>query len=174
MVIVNLFVVPYQTLLPVFARDILDTGAMGLGFLTMAAGLGAIIGSLGVANLAPRRRGVLVFALAVAASLATTGFAFSRLFALSILMLILVSGSVVALKVLTITIVQRQVHDDLRGRVMSVVVLFDAGVPRLGGLGAGYLAMHLGAPQSLGLGALGCVVGGLVLSLMAPQLRKLP
>ena len=174
MLIVNLFIVPYQTLLPVFARDILAAGAVGLGFLTTAAGVGAILSSFGVANLPPGRRGLLAVRLGVVAGVATLAFAFSWNFVLSCLVLILVSGAVVAIKVLAITFVQRQVRDDLRGRVMSVVVLFDAGVPRLGGLGAGYLTVQLGAPLTLGLGALGCLVCGMILNLLAPQLRRLP
>jgi MFS family permease len=173
MIVVNLFIIPYQTLLPVFARDILSTGAVGLGFLTTAAGIGAILSSLGMANVPIGRRGLLVVLLVVTATGATLAFAFSRNFLVSCLILVLVSGAVVALKVLALTFIQRQVLDELRGRVMSVVMLFEAGVPRLGGLGAGFLAVRLGAPLALGLGALGCLVFGLIVSLLVPQLRHL-
>jgi predicted MFS family arabinose efflux permease len=174
MLIVNLFIMPYQTLLPVFARDILVAGVVGLGLLTSAAGVGAIVSSLGVANLPSGQRGLLTVLLGVVACVAILGFALSRNPIMSCLVLTLVSGAVAAIKVLSIIFVQRRVRDDLRGRAMSIVVLFEAGVPRLGGLGAGYLTVRLGAPLTLGLGALGCLVCGIALNLLVPQLRRLP
>ena len=172
-VVVNLFVVPYQTLLPVFARDILSAGAVGLGLLGAAAGAGAVLGSLAVANLPGGWQLHRAAVLALAASMAASGFAFSRSFLVSALMLVLASGLVVALKILAISVVQRQVRDDMRGRILSIVVLFDAGVPRLGGLAAGALASGLGAPLALGLGAIGCAVSGLLIRLRMPRQREL-
>ena len=172
MVIINLFLVPYQTLLPVFARDFLEVGAIGLGLLAAMAGVGAIIGSLGVAYLPAARRGIIMLLLGLGASLLTIAFAVSRNFAFSCLLLILLSGAIVAIKVQAFATVHARVRNDLRGRVMSVVVLFDAGVPRLGGLGAGFLATSWGASAALGLSALGCLGCIAGLSAWMPQFRK--
>jgi predicted MFS family arabinose efflux permease len=173
-VIINLFLVPYQTLLPVFARDLLGVGALGLGLLAAAAGLGAILGSLGAVQV-PRgtRRGRLILGLGVGASLGTLIFAFSPAFLFSSLMLLLLSCAIIAIKVLAISSVQGRVQDNLRGRVMAVVVLFDAGIPRLGGLGVGFLATSWGAPIALGLSALSglaCIVG---LGVFIPKFRDM-
>ncbi|MCK4331751.1 MAG: MFS transporter, partial [Dehalococcoidia bacterium] len=57
-----LFGMPYQMLMPIFAEDVLDVGARGLGFLMAAVGLGALAGSLLVASLGDfRHKGLLLF-----------------------------------------------------------------------------------------------------------------
>jgi predicted MFS family arabinose efflux permease len=162
MTIVCFFVLPYQTLLPVFARDILKAGAPGLGLLTATAGVGAILGALTVANLRRRHRGVLAMALVVALAPLTAAFAFSTSLALSCLILILISGGVVAFKTLGITLIQLQTNDDLRGRVTSVLLLVIAAAPRLGGFVAGYVANRQGTPFALALAAMGCLLFGLL------------
>ncbi|MFX1355530.1 MAG: MFS transporter, partial [Promethearchaeota archaeon] len=174
MTIVSLFVLPYQTLLPVFARDILQVGAMGLGLLTASAGFGAILGALVVANLSRSRRGMLIMALMLGLSPFTVAFSISRTFWVSCAMLALVSGGIVALKTLGITLIQIQTRDELRGRVTSILLLILGATPRLGGLVAGYLANGLGAPFALGLGALGCLVCGMFALVKFPCIRELP
>ncbi len=171
-VIVNLFIVPYQTLLPVFARDILKAGPVGLGFLVTASGVGAILGSLGVASFSSARGGLAIILLGLAASLATVGFTVAQNLILACVLLAVVSGAVVALKVLAYTFAQARVQDDLRGRVMSVVTLSDAGAPRLGGLFAGLSATFWGAPFALQLGAIGCAVCIIGLNKLIPSLRQ--
>lgn len=162
MTIVSLFVLPYQTLLPVFARDILDAGASGLGLLTAAAGLGAILGALAVARLHRGYRGMLAMALVLVLAPLTAGFAFSASMALSCLIMILISAGVVATKTLGITLIQVQTRDELRGRVTSILLLLMAATPRLGGFVAGYLASQLSAPIALGLAAVGCLLCGML------------
>lgn len=171
-VIVNLFVVPYQTLLPVFARDILQAGPMGLGLLVTASGVGAILGSLGIASLPPSRRKWTVVLLSLTAAAATLGFTVAQDLIGACALLVVVSGAVVALKVLAYTIAQAHVRDELRGRVMSVVTLSDAGAPRLGGLFAGLFANVWGAPLALQLGAVGCLVCTIGLSWLMPSGRR--
>ncbi|MCL4488230.1 MAG: MFS transporter [Chloroflexi bacterium] len=173
-VIINLFIVPYQTLLPIFARDIVGSGAPGLGFLVMAAGIGAILGSLAIAHSSSGGQSRALIWLGLAAPVALVGFTFFRNMLLACLALILVSGAVVALKVVAYTLVQTRVQDDLRGRVMSVLTLSDAGMPRSGGLFAGLLASLWGAPLALQLGAVGCLLGTLALNQWIPSLRRAP
>jgi hypothetical protein len=87
-------------------------------------------------------------------------------------LLVLVSGSVVALKVMAYTYAQARVQDDLRGRVMSVVTLTDAGAPRLGGLFAGFSASLWGAPFALQLGAIGCIICTIGLNRVIPNFQS--
>lgn len=173
MLIVSFFVLPYQTLLPVFVRDVLRSDAVGLGFLTASAGLGAIVGAVAVVRRSRRSRGMLVVALVLAAPVFTAGFAFSRNLLFSSLMVMAVSGGVVALKTVGFTLIQIQTRDELRGRVTSILILAMGAAPRVGGLFAGYLASHVGAPISLGLAALGCLIFGLfTLAACMPLLRR--
>lgn len=162
MAIASFFVLPYQTLLPVFARDVLDAGAGGLGMLTSMAGLGAIAGALAIAHLARGRRGLIAMMLVIVLAPLTAGFSFSKSLLLSCLLLALISAGIVALKTLGFTLTQIQTDDALRGRVTSVLLLMMAATPRMGGLLAGYLANGIGAPLTLALGALGCLVFGLL------------
>ncbi len=174
MIVINLFIVPYQTLLPVFARDILTAGAAGLGLLVAATGAGAILGSLGIAGLAFKNRGRVLVLLGLGAPVVMVGFTIARDLTLACLALALVSASVVAAKVLVYTFVQARVTDDRRGRIMSVVTLTDAGAPRLGGLFAGIMASLWGAPAALQLGAVSCVLCLVGLNQLLPALRRAP
>jgi len=172
--IVSVFIVPYQTLLPIFARDILKAGARGLGFLTTAAGVGAVIGGLGIAHLSPGRRGKYLIGIGVAVSAVAATLAISRSFALSCVALTLIGAGVVAIKAIAITLIQHQVRDELRGRVMGVVTMLNGGMPAFGGLVVGFLASWWNAPVALGLGALGCLLACLSLGWQVPKLRQLP
>jgi len=174
MTIVNFFVLPYQTLLPVFARDILAAGASGLGFLTSVAGLGAILGALAIAVLSRGRRGLLAGALVPMVALLAVGFAMSQSLVLSCVILALVSAGIAALKTLGFALIQILTRDELRGRVTSILLLIMAATPRLGGLAAGYVASRLGSPFTLGLGAVGCLMCGLLaMAVFMPWLRRL-
>ena len=172
MAVVSFFVLPYQTLLPVFAQDILDVGATGLGFLTASAGLGAVVGALAVAGARRLQRGILSVVLIPAVAPFAAAFAFSNTFWLSCLMLAVVSGGVVALKTLNTVLIQQRTRDELRGRVSSAVVLINGATPRLGGLVAGFLASRVGAPFALGLGAVGCGVCGLLALAIVPWMKE--
>jgi predicted MFS family arabinose efflux permease len=160
-------------LLPVFARDILQVGVSGLGLLSASAGFGAVLGAFSVTLLSRGRRGTVIVLLMVVLSLFAAGFAFSRTFWLSCVMLALASGGVATLKILGITLVHVHLRDELRGRVTSVLSLTLGATPRVGGLVAGFLASRSSASFALGFGALGCLVCGLLALVAAPWIRKL-
>jgi MFS family permease len=141
------FGVPYSSLVPVFAKDVLDVGAQGYGFLMGASGVGALLGAVG---LAWRSRvsgkwmigGALIFGLGLA------GFALSPWFGLSVVVLVLVGLSNEVYFTTANSLLQMLVPDALRGRVMSVY-LMDRGLVPLGSLIAGGLATLIGAPITL-------------------------
>jgi MFS family permease len=169
--VVSLFGWPYSVLLPVFARDVLHTGATGYGLLMTANGTGALVGALTLASLgdSPHKRkffygglfgfcGMLVvFAQSTvywlsAAALAGSGFCMIIFFATAN------------------TSVQRRVPDELRGRVMGIYALAFLGLTPFGSLIAGAMARATSAAFAVTLGALTCIVAGLiVMRLMAPQ-----
>jgi hypothetical protein len=111
--------------------------------------------------------------LTLIASIVTIVFTLSRSLALASMALVVVSGAIVAIKVLTYTLIQAQARDDMRGRVMSFVVLFDSGFPRLGGLVAGYLSSRFTAPFALQLLAVGCIVSIASLGFKASEVRRI-
>ena len=164
-VIVSLFIIPYQTVLPVFARDILQVGAGGLGFLNMAAGLGAVLGALGVASLRPGKQRAYLFAIIVGLAVAVALFAASNSFAVAFVTLIATGAGVVAIKAISFTLIQQQLPDEFRGRVMAFVTMLSGGTPAIGGLMIGFAASRWSAPIALGVGAIAFLLVCLILSM---------
>jgi MFS family permease len=170
----SLFGMSYATLMPIFARDVLQVGAQGLGFLTAAAGIGALVGALTLASLGGfRRKGLLLTAGNLLFPAAMAAFAFSRSFPLSLLCLVGVGWAMIAQNATANTLVQTTVPDHLRGRVMSVYTMLFMGMMPLGNLQAGTLASRFGAPFAVGFGAAICALAALLILWRLPQLRRL-
>lgn len=157
--VVSLAGMPYVTLMPVFARDILHGGAGTLGWLMTSVGMGAVVGALYLAS----RRDVTGFAgkMVVATGLMSAGlvgFAWSRSFWLSFLLLSVIGFSVMVEIAASNTIVQTIVPDDMRGRVMGLFAMSFLGVAPFGSLLAGAAAQRIGAPATLSIGAAACLI----------------
>jgi predicted MFS family arabinose efflux permease len=151
--VAGVFVRPFQTLLPVFARDVLAVGATGLGFLTAAAGGGAVLGALGAASLHVHRYRPAALAASLALPFAAAGFALTRSLVLSCVLLLGVGFCITALETVANSLTLVEVKDEFRGRVISLYTAASMGAPRVGGLQAGWLAGLWGAPLALALGA---------------------
>ena len=166
-------IMPYMTLLTVFAKDIFHMGAAGLGLLMSVSGVGALAATLGVASLgAYRGKGMLLIGCAVAMSVTLIGFAFSPWLPVSYLMLTLVSAASMAYMALSNTMLNMLVPNEFRGRVMSVYML-DRGLMPLGSLFAGMVAALWSAPLALGLmGTIG-LAGAAAFFALFPNVRRL-
>ena len=171
------FVLPTLTLLPVFARDILAAGPQGLGFLSAASGIGAVIGGALLASqstMTLRRRLLLAIGILFALAPFTAAFAFSRSFILSAFLIALVTASFVAFRVMGFTHVYLHTPDRMRGRISSLLQLGILGTQNVGGLVSGFIASRVSATASVTLGGLMCLLLGLVtLGLVFPQLGAL-
>ena len=143
------------------------------GYISAAPGLGTIIGSLGVAALGRTQvqRQTMVMSLCGAA-LALFLFAASGSFATACSMLIVVGALSMTFDTLLNTLIQLNVTDNYRGRVMGVYGLTAAGLREFGGMQAGFLAEWTGAPFAIEAGAV--VVGVVALFFLSPRLRRLP
>jgi MFS family permease len=170
----RIFAVPYQTLMPVFQKDVLRVGPEGLGLLMAAPGLGAVIAVLVMAWFGNRlrRHGLLLVG-----SIVILGFfliVFSQLTSLPIALATLVIAGMFQMFFLanTATMIQLLVPDELRGRVMSLYML-DRGFMPAGALFAGASAHFIGAPMTVT--AMGTIV--IVLTLLVawriPAIRSL-
>lgn len=169
----SILALPYAMLLPVFARDVLDVGAPGLGWLLAATGAGALSGGLALAAAAGRmRRGALLMSSSIGFSLAVAAFSLSRSFPLSLILLAMVGVSFVLFASTVNALLQTIVPDRLRGRVMGVYVFMFLGMTPVGSLQAGALARWLGAPAALAMGALLLLALVLVAFWRVPQLRE--
>jgi len=143
----NLFIFPYcYTLIPIFARDVLDTGASGFGQLMAAIGLGAIIGSL-ITGILPQsaNRGKLLIAAMIAWPAILMIFSFSASFYLSLILLIIIGTAQGISMVLIQALLLMRSSKEMRGRV-SGARAFAIGALPLGTLLTGYGASLWGAP----------------------------
>lgn len=163
---------PYAVLMPVFAEDILHSGARGLGILMGATGIGALIGALLIAA----RREVHGLGRWVAFGAAGFGvtlilFATSRTFWLSAAFLIPVGGTMMVQMSSSNTLIQTMVPDRLRGRIMALYSMMFMGMAPLGSLLAGWLADTIGAPATIMVGGALCIVGSVPFALSLRHLR---
>jgi predicted MFS family arabinose efflux permease len=172
----SFFVLPTLTLLPVFAQDILAVGPQGLGFLSAAGGVGAVLGGVilaGQPTMNIRRRLVLAIGLMLALAPVTAAFAYSRNFIFSLLMLALVNGGFVAFRVVSFSHIYMKTPDGMRGRISSILQVGLLGTQNVGSLVSGYIASLASAPASVALGGLMCLLFGLTtLGLVFPKLRR--
>jgi MFS family permease len=161
-VIMNVLVFPYQQMLPVFARDILQVGPELLGLLVAADGLGALTGALAVATRREMRVQRQIFAGgALMAATLLIGFAFSPWFWLSLPLQFCIGVAESGFGTMQSTIVLLSAPDAARGRIMGILSVC-IGVGPLGALWIGFAAGKFGAPIAV------ATAGALALLLMAP------
>jgi MFS family permease len=167
------FGMSYLILMPVFARSVLDVGAQGFGFLQSAGGLGALCGVLAVAIFSQSRsKGQQAIGGAIVFGVLLIIFALSRSYPLS-LILAYALGIASQFYITTInTILQVNLPDQLRGRVMSIYGLAWELMP-VGGLIAGAIAEYGGAPIAVLVGGAFVTATALAVAIGSPNMRRL-
>lgn len=161
-------------LLPIFADDILRVGATGLGLLSSAPAVGALIGAVGMTLISNRirRPGLPLLLAVIAFGLATVGFGLSRNVPLAFLFLAGTGLTDTISMTLRHQILQLLTPDALRGRVTAANQVFVQGGPQLGQLEAGAVAAAFGAPISVASGGIACVITVLIIALAVPAIRR--
>ncbi len=169
----SVFALSYVTLLPVFADVYFKAGSAGYGLLNAAHGVGALVGTLTVATIAHRiwRPGTTLLVAAAALGVALMVFAVAPMMGLALCMLVLVGFSNTLSLTQVSTVLQREVPDQLRGRVMSLYALCWNLLP-LGGLLAGVLAAAVNARFAVLVGGV-MVTGNALLLLTSRRLRAI-
>ncbi|PWB74928.1 MFS transporter, partial [candidate division GN15 bacterium] len=171
--VVSLMAMPYIVLMPIFARDVLKSGPNTLGFLMASVGVGALVGS-GIMASRKSVRG-LTRIIPMAAALFGAGlvaFSFSRFLPLS-LILMAVAGVGMMLNMNSCNAVLQTIADeDKRGRIMSFYAVAFRGMLPFGSLMAGSFAAWMGAPYTLMIGGLCCILGALLFARQLPAIRK--
>jgi MFS family permease len=141
----SLFVIPFVILLPVFARDLLDVGASGQGFLLTAMGVGAFASSVLIATMGHRLpRGIFMLSGVTIYSFLVVLFAISHSFEFSVALMALVGLCHVMANALVQTVIQTYSPSEFRGRAIA---LFQMGqvFQMVGGVFVGALAGPFGA-----------------------------
>jgi MFS family permease len=184
--LVSIVGMPYVVLMPIFAAKILqaggqyvatligahDLGAMRLGILMGATGVGALLGALTLAV----RSGIKGLGRWVAVSCGGFGvslmlFALSQWFWLSVLLLLPVGYFIMLQMASSNTLIQVMVPDELRGRVMAVYSMMFMGMAPAGALLGGALSDRLGAPLTVAIGGLASVAGAVWFGMHLPKIR---
>ncbi len=170
-----LLAMPYYVLIPIFAKEVLGRGAEGYGMLMSAAGAGAVIGSLFSASAYVRnRKGATVTAGSLGFPIFLLAFAFSRGYVAASLLLVAVGFAFVLQNAPANSLLQEQVPDHLRGRVMAIYVSLFLGMMRVGSLLVGGLASVTSAPASLAILAAASLLVGLWVRHRYPELQRSP
>ena len=167
------FVGSYQALVPVFARDILDVGSLGLGLLSAAFGAGMFAGSIYIAsrdNIA--RKGEVLLTSLVIGSFVFLVFAVSRWYALSLITMLAWGFGAAFFMNLTMTLIQAHTPDRLMGRVMAVQALAFYGMSPIGNLEGGAIAQLASAPIAAAVGALAVGLMAAFFFFRRPELRE--
>jgi len=172
--LVSLMGMPYQVLMPIFAKQILHGGSNIFGFLMGAAGAGALTGAFYLAS----RRKILTLGrtIPVASSifgLGLVGFSVSHVLWLSIVLMLFVGFGMMVQMAASNTTLQTIVDDDKRGRVMSLYTMAFMGTAPFGSLMAGSLAAKIGSPNTLLVSGLCCICAGLLFARKLPALRAM-
>jgi len=170
--VLNLWIFPYISLLPVFIRDVLHKGPIELGFLSTGTGLGSFLGLITINVLRQRVNVGTLFAVGTGwLCVALAVFAFSQVYSLSWAMLFCAGMGMACFSTLQSTIVLLSTSDEMRSRVMGIVVLAIGGDP-LGQLQIGTLAEQFGVQMTLaGQASMALLAVALIVMLLPGVLR---
>jgi MFS family permease len=152
--VASLFGLNFTTLMPLFARYVLHVGSDGFGFLMAAMGIGSLTGAITLAFVNRReiaRR--LIYTGAFVFTITEILFALSRLYVLSIALLVIVGLASTLFTTTANTRILSSTPNKLQGRVMSVYSLMFLGMTPFGSLLSGIVAQRFGAPTALVAGA---------------------
>jgi MFS family permease len=159
--LISVMGMPYAVLMPVIVAQVLHGGPHTYGILMTATGIGALAGT---AYLAARHSVVGLGKVIVVATMllgfGLIAFSFSRTLMLSVLVLPIVGAGMMLQSASANTILQTVVDQKLRGRVMAFYTMAVLGTQPLGSLLAGAVADRIGAPHTIFIGAVACILGG--------------
>jgi MFS family permease len=185
--LVSVVGMPYAVLMPIFADKVLhprggqefasligshDLGAVRLGILMGAAGVGALLGALTLAlRTGVKGLGTWISVCCAGFGISLMLFSFSRSFWLSVLLLMPVGYFIMLQMASSNTLIQVMVPDVLRGRTMAVYSMMFMGMGPIGALLGGALADWLGAPLTVAIGGFASVMGAWWFAVQLPKIR---
>jgi len=161
-------------LLPIYARDILVVGPIGLGLLRSAPAVGALLTAIVLSHRPIERHiGPKMFAVVAIYGIATIVFALSTSFPVSLAALAVLGASDAVSIVIRFSLVQIETPDAMRGRVSAINYLFVSSSNTLGEFESGAVAAWLGTVPSVLIGGIGSLLVAGVWMVLFPGLRRL-
>lgn len=164
----------YQTMMPVFQKDVLKLGPDALGLMIAAPGVGAVLSALLLASIASkvRRKGLLLLAALGLLGGFLILFARAESLPVALLTLVGVGGAHIFYAAMTNTIIQIIVPDELRGRVLSIYML-DHGLSPLGAMLAGTSTQLIGPQITMAMMGAAILLLAVAIGSWLPQMRRL-
>lgn len=149
MALAGLFVWPYDTLIPVFAKVVFKGDATTYGYISAFGGLGAIAGTLFLASLKEKNHNALLMINTVILGVGLIFFSQISHFSVAMIFMIMMGFGAMSQTTLCLTIIQLQAEAKMRGRVMSYVAMAYFGMLPLGSLLVGAASHEIGAGSTL-------------------------
>ncbi len=150
----------FTILIPPLAADVLHVGASGYGFLMAASGLGSLTAALFIAFGGTRATRMLTGAIVLGVAEILIGGISN--YDVDLVLMFVAGAGAISMMATANTVIQLEVPDELRGRVMSVYLTVFAGTNPIGGVAFGAIAANAGAPAAIGIGGAISVVAALV------------
>jgi len=172
--ILTMLVFPYLQLMPLMARNYLHVGSQGYGWLMTGVGIGAFLSGLVVARFANVRRKGLILSIALVVYVSMIlAFSFSRIYVLSLVLLMAGGVGFLVFTAFNQTLVQLHVEDEYRGRVLSLYTM-SQGLNPFGSLMMGFVAQrYLGTAHTIAVFCLAALILSLLSGLASRDVRSL-
>lgn len=171
--ITEIFGFTHQSLLPVFARDVIGVDSVGLGYMRAVQQAGGVLGLVFLANLVDfRRKGLTIFLIAAGFGLGQIALAGSSGMFLFLVLLAFINACASGVDTLYKTLMQANVSNEQRGRAMGSWVL-SIGTAPVGHMGLGAIAGAFGAPIALVVNGSVLAFVSLTAAIRLPDIRRL-
>ena len=159
--LISLFVLPFSTLIPVYAKDIFHGTASTFGIIDSFIGLGAFIGAIFLASLKPGRNLRKILAInTFVFGIGLVLFSHTTLYPLALFFAAVGAFGMMSQITITNTLIQTTVDPNMRGRVISFYAMAFFGMQPLGGLFIGFISEHIGVKNTvLGEGVIALLIG---------------
>jgi MFS family permease len=173
--IFSVFGISYNTILPAFIDQVLHADATGYGVVNAFIGLGAVVGAFIMARYGERgQRGRWLIWVDLAFPIILFMFAYNPNFGLALLLAFGLGVGFMLTFTIINTLLQTNVDDQMRGRVMGLYTLTFFGFAPFGNLAIGILAEQWGMSLVIALSAACALVLAVIVNLLVPQVRKMP
>ncbi|MDE0744881.1 MAG: MFS transporter [SAR202 cluster bacterium] len=172
--ITEIFGFTHMSLIPVFAKEVLSVGPIGLGILTAIRQVGGFLGLFALALLGDyNKKGQLMFYIVVFFGVGQIFLSFADNLYLFAIFLLFVNACAMSVDTLYKTLMQQNVPNEQRGRAMGSWVL-SIGTAPIGHLGIGGIATAFGAPMAVLFNGVMLTAAGISTFICLPKIRKLP